>query len=247
MATTAAIIQARMNSNRLPGKVLMKLGGVSVLEQVLLRAKAMRRADVICVATTDHRVDDPIAELGSQCGVHMTRGSESDVLARYVKAAREIDADHIVRITSDCPLIDPAVCDALIGYGLEHHLDLASVDNAHGWPHGLDCEVFTRELLERCGSTATTNYDREHVTSWMYKYGGSIGVMPGPNGEAAEQRWVLDYPEDYAYLARLFHLLPSAPAILCWHDVLRIANAHPELIPINAKWRTIRAGTDLGG
>jgi spore coat polysaccharide biosynthesis protein SpsF len=238
MATTGVIVQARINSSRLPGKVLMTLGGAPVLHHVLLRSMAMRRADVVCLATTDHLIDTPVADIGTLLGIHVTRGSEADVLGRYLQAAQEIHADLIVRITSDCPLIDPAVCDALIDYCLEHHLELASVDNACGWPHGLDCEVFTRNLLERCAAAATADCDREHVTSWMYRIGGqSARAMPGPGGGAAEHRWVLDYAEDYAYLLRLFDLLPPLPAIPSWRDVMRIANEHPELKSMNEKWR----------
>jgi spore coat polysaccharide biosynthesis protein SpsF len=230
------IVQARMGSSRLPGKVLLPLKGAPVVHHVLKRVQSMRSAHVVCLATSDRPTDKPIADIVKPLGVHIFRGSEADVLDRYLRAAREIQADVVVRVTCDCPLIDPAVCDSLVQFHAENSLDIASVDHPSGWPQGLDCEVFTRELLERCASRAIGREEREHVTTWMYDRNGvSARSMIGPGRAAADHRWVIDYPEDYQYLKRLFEYLPAPPAIPSWQQVMQIAEAHPELSSINSE------------
>jgi len=218
--------------------VLLPLAGVSVVKHVLHRALSMKRATVVCLATSDLPSDDPVADSARDFGVHTTRGSESDVLARYLQAAQEIEADLVVRITSDCPLIDPVVCDSLIEFLTLRRLEFASVNHANNWPHGLDCEVFTRELLEQCARSSMAAEEREHVTPWMYGAGhGKAGAMRGSDAAALNYRWVVDYPQDYDYLSRLFEYLPRFPALIGWEEVRRIADAHPELDALNAKWR----------
>ena len=242
------IAQARMGSSRLPGKVLMSLAGLPVVHHVLLRALAMRRPNIVCLATSDLPIDTPLAEAAKALNVHVFRGPEADVLARYLQAARDIEADVILRITCDCPLIDPAVCDALLAYRDRHKLEFASVNHTNGWPLGLDCEVFTRELLERCVASATTAYEREHVTPWMYSHAReTAGAVAGPGEDAARHRWVLDYQEDYAYLSRLFEYLPKFPQIPGWREVDLIAKAHPEWGTLNAKWRQAHLPSQSAG
>ena len=237
MKVVGVIVQARMGSSRLPGKVLLPLKGIPVVHHVLRRVQAIQSAHVVCLATSDLAIDDPIVSAVEPLGVHVFRGAEADVLDRYLHAAREIQADVIVRVTCDCPLIDPAICDFLVEFHRESGLDLASVNHPYGWPHGLDCEVFTREVLERCAACAASD-EREHVTTWMYdRKDLSASALIGPGGEAADYRWVIDYPEDYQYLSRLFEYLPPLPAIPSWEQVMQIANAHPELSSINSERR----------
>jgi spore coat polysaccharide biosynthesis protein SpsF len=230
MTVTAAIIQARLGSSRLPGKVLKPLsGGATVLEHVVRRVQAMTESDVVCVATSDLPLDDVVAAEASRLGAVVVRGPEHDVLRRFALAAQTVAADIVLRITCDCPLIDPEICDELVRLRRATNANYASVETSLGWPHGLDCEVITREALDRADRLATTAYDREHVTSWIYNGGTNAKVgLPAPE-DLRNYRWVLDYPEDYEFLRALFRLLPALPKLLSWQEVRRIVDAHPEI------------------
>ncbi len=162
----AVIVQARLGSTRLPGKVLMDLGGVTVLGSVLNRCKAIK-ADVVCCAIPFE--DDAIAEESERWGVSVWRGPEDDVLARYYGAAEALGATEIMRITADCPFIDPTVCNAVFELRAAQNADYASNVMPRGWPKGLDCEAFTFDALEQAHEQATFSYDREHVTAWLQR------------------------------------------------------------------------------
>jgi spore coat polysaccharide biosynthesis protein SpsF len=233
--TTVVIAQARAGSSRLPGKVLKSLAGRPVLAHVLARAGIAKRVDAVCVATTVKAEDDLVAEVAQGLGVAVFRGSETDVLGRYVGAAELTAADIVVRITCDCPLIDPAVIDQAVGLRAERDADYVCNGLEFDWPHGLDCEVFTRAMLDAAASATDDAYDREHVTPWIRTRGARLKLhLPGPGRPAADQRWVLDYPEDYEFLSRLFALFPSGQAPLAWQDVWTAAQRHPEIASINA-------------
>jgi spore coat polysaccharide biosynthesis protein SpsF (cytidylyltransferase family) len=236
---TAIIVQARAGSTRLPGKVLMPLGGRPVLEHVLSRLRNVRNAQTICVATTTSRQDDPVADVTDRMQVALHRGSEADVLGRYHGAAAMTEADVIVRITSDCPLVDHSVVERLIALREESAADYASNGLRHiDWPHGLDCEVFTRHMLENAIVSTKDPYDREHVTPWIRRRGAAtLRHLPGPGLPISEQRWVLDYPEDYDFLRRLFSLFPSEKPPLKWEEVWQVVQRHPELSSINSHLR----------
>jgi len=231
---TAIIAQARMGSTRLPGKVLKQLGDRTVLGHVVRRATAVRGADVVCVATSTLAEDDAVAEEAVRCGAHIFRGDEADVLQRYIDAADMLNADTVMRITSDCPLIDPEVCAQVLTLRAERGVDYASNVGAALWPHGLDCEAFSAALLKSAGHEATAADDREHVTLWMRRNTAvEKADLDGPGAPASRQRWTLDYPEDLAFLERLFEYLPGPPALPGWRDVLETLRAHPELAAIN--------------
>lgn len=234
MAHTAIIAQARMGSTRLPGKVLKKIAGETVMAHVIRRAKAVENADTVCIATTTQAIDDPVAQEAERCGVAVFRGDAQDVLDRYLGAARMLDASAIMRITCDCPLIDPAVCDEVLRLRALETADYASNVATAGWPHGLDCEAFTRDVLERAAREASTDDDREHVTLWMRR--NKLlrhAALDGPGGAIARQRWTLDYPEDLEFLEALFCKLPPAPATPGWRDIATVLCKHPEITDIN--------------
>jgi spore coat polysaccharide biosynthesis protein SpsF len=232
--TTAIIIQARFGSTRLPGKVLLDLSGKTVLAHVLERALAVRRADVVVCAVPEGRDSDPVAEEARAAGVVVVRGDEHDVLGRYLKAARAVDAATIMRITSDCPLIDPSICDAVLELRAETNSDYACNNMPPSWPHGLDCEVFTRAALEGAARLATRPSEREHVSQFIrYDRGAKKAGFPGPGAGVERHRWTLDTPKDLEFLRALFARLPAGRDAWDYRAPLTIVEADPALARIN--------------
>ncbi len=234
---TAIIVQARRGSSRLPGKILQRLNGKTVLEHVLERLHKVKNADMVVVATTTQPADDEVATLAQRCGATVFRGDEHDVLSRYLGAARAVDADVILRVTSDCPLIDPELCEAVIAARGNSDADYTSNNMPRLFPHGLDCEAFTRTALEMAARDATSPYDREHVTPWMRRAPElRRSNVIGPGWPARLQRWTLDYPEDLDFFRKLFALFPDGH-IPTWQEALSIIGTSPELSLANAKHR----------
>lgn len=232
--TTAAIIQARWGSTRLPGKVLEDLAGKSVLAHVVERAAKVPSVDVVVCAVPDEARSDPVAREAERCGAAVFRGSEHDVLARYLGAARSVRADVVLRITSDCPLIDPEVCERVLSLRAQENADYASNNLPPSFPHGLDCEAFTAAALEEAAREAREPRDREHVTPWIRRapHLRRANVHAGDASRAGE-RWTLDHPEDLRFLRALFAHFPNGQA-LAHGDVLAVLDQHPELRTINA-------------
>jgi spore coat polysaccharide biosynthesis protein SpsF len=237
MTRTVVIAQARTGSSRLPRKVMEPIGDRTVLEHVIWRARAVKGADAVCVATTDLPEDDVVAQTAAAAGVAVFRGSCPDVLARYAGAAAMTGADVVMRITCDCPLLDPAVCDAVLALRSRDDLDYAANVIRRDWPHGLDCEAFTAAMLREAAQRATDDYSHEHVTPWIRAHASRQAHLDGPGGEAAAQRWVLDYPEDLQFLRALMAGLPAPPAMPGWGEVMQAAMSNPALSAINAQRR----------
>jgi len=234
MTCTAAIIQARMGSTRLPGKILMDLAGKTVLARVLERCKAIAGVDVVCCAVPTSSDNDGVVVEAKRCGVEVFRGSETDVLDRYYQAGLELKAGVVLRVTSDCPLIDPAVCAEVLQLRSRENAAYACNNMPPSWPHGLDCEAIAFDWLERAAREASDAHDREHVTPYLRHHPDATRAnLAGPGGVAAQQRWTLDYPQDLAFLKELFALLPPSPVPLGYRDVLAIIDANPWLSGIN--------------
>jgi spore coat polysaccharide biosynthesis protein SpsF len=203
--TVVAILQARMTSTRLPGKVLMDLAGAPMLERELDRIRAAESIDEIVVATTGNASDDPVAELARRQGARVFRGDERDVLSRYLGAAAEADADVVVRVTADCPLLDPGVVDRFV-HALDPGVDYASNVVERTFPQGLDCEALHRDVLERVGRLATSPAAREHVTWLIYAERPELFVRrdvtdPEDNSDLS---WTVDRPEDLERVRELY-------------------------------------------
>jgi glutamate-1-semialdehyde 2,1-aminomutase/spore coat polysaccharide biosynthesis protein SpsF len=234
--STVAIIQARMGASRLPGKVLADLAGMPVLQWVVRAARAIPGVDRVAVATSTEAGDEPIAAWCAREQVACQRGSEQDVLDRYALAARNEGAKVVLRITADCPLLDPQVCGQVLTLLQRSGAQYASNVDPASWPDGLDCEALTAEALFTAASEATRAPDREHVTSFVrnrrrrFRAENLLCPLPG----LASERWTLDTQEDLAFLRALAaHLSKdAAPTHL---DVLRALDAHPELRAINAR------------
>jgi len=226
-----AVIQARRGSSRLPDKILKPLAGTPVLTRVIERCKAIEGVDRVICAIPSDSYNDAVAELASVVGAAVSRGSEHDVLSRYVNAVENLDTKYVMRVTSDCPLLDPAVCAELLS-GVE--ANKVGYGATAWWPHGLDCEVFTRDLLLEAGENATHPYDREHVTLWMKRHCDGKDFILRPDQNYMEQhRWVLDYPEDMEFLSALVPLLPAFPQTSGWREVMKISDANPNLRALN--------------
>lgn len=233
--TTAVIVQARLGSSRLPGKVLKPLARGTVLEEVLRRCRAIPGADLVVCAVPEDGKDDPVVAEALRCGAIVTRGSETDVLDRYLQASKAVGADVVMRVTSDCPLIDPEVCGAVLDLRAAEGADYACNNMPPSFPHGLDCEAFTRDALELAWRQAIAPEDREHVTPWLRRAPEiRRAVLAGPGGNFAHLRWTLDFPEDYSFLKEVFGLLPSSPALPGWKEVLALLVEHPAILELNA-------------
>lgn len=231
---TVIIVQARLTSTRLPGKVLLPLAGAPMLTRLIERLRRVKQADAIVIATTHNTTDDPIAALCGQLGVPCHRGSEHDVLSRYADSAREHGADVVVRITSDCPLIDPALVDQLISTYREGDCDYVSNMLPPTWPYGMAVEVFTATALLEAHAEATQDSEREHVTPFIYWHPERYRLrnVESPTDLSA-QRWTVDTPEDYELVRRLFERLYPVDPRFSLADVQKVMEAHPDWMCIN--------------
>lgn len=234
MARTAIIVQARYGSTRLPGKVLEDLAGHTVLEHVLHRCRAVVGADEVCCALPENPDSDQVAEAARRFGVPVYRGNEGDVLDRYYQAARVVRADVVMRVTSDCPLIDPEVCAAVLSLRARERADYACNNMPRSGPHGLDCEAFTFAALEHAARDASEPASREHVTPWLRTQPAFKRVNLAGDDSGKHLRWTLDYPEDLAFFRALFALLPPWPAIPRSAEVIALLARHPEITRINS-------------
>jgi spore coat polysaccharide biosynthesis protein SpsF len=229
----AVIIQARMGSARLPGKVLIDLGGKSVLARVISRLRRATLVDEIVVATTDCAPDDAVVRECDRLGVEVFRGSENDVLDRYYQAALLTTAEAIVRITSDCPLIDPQITDDTIRSFLDLRPDYASNALHRTYPRGLDTEVMTRDALACAWREAHLPYQRAHVTPYLYENPTRFAILAiNGNVDYSDHRWTLDTPEDLAFIRALYDRLDNNDDFT-WRDALAVLQREPELVELN--------------
>ncbi|MDO8521851.1 MAG: glycosyltransferase family protein [bacterium] len=235
----AAIIQARMSSTRLPGKVMLDLAGEPLLYRVVERVRRAECSEVV-VATSVDASDDPVAELCNERGIKLYRGALDDVLDRYARAAQAFSADTIIRITSDCPLIDPDIIDRCIEAYRGGHYDYVSScrGNESTFPRGLDVEAFSRKALEKAASEAKEPYEREHVTPYIWENKKNIFSI-GPVIEALQKyrrnyRLTVDYPEDYSLMQKIYQQFYRPGNIIHVPDVLSFLDTKPEWVALNA-------------
>jgi len=226
------IIQARMGSTRLPGKVMADIRGRPMLWHVVGRTRAAATLDEVVVATTTEAADDVIVALCRERGVDCFRGNEKDVLDRYYKAAREHTADAVVRITSDCPLIDPEIVDKTVRAFLAEQPDYASNGVVRTYPRGLDTEVVTFRALELAWREARQPYQRTHVTPYIYENPGRFRILSVTgDGDFSANRWTVDTPEDLELVRAIYAQFEGESFLL--NDVLRLLEREPELAEIN--------------
>lgn len=231
-----AIIQARMGSSRLPGKVLMTLLDRPVIQWVHERTLRIPGVNEVAVATSTTTIDDPLADWCETNGVSLFRGSAEDVLDRYVECARLHNADAVVRITADCPLLDPAISGRVVQAFLDRRpCDYATNTQPAMFPDGLDTEVISRQALEISGREAVNQFDREHVTQFIRRHperfpAESVVCEEDKSGD----RWTLDQPADLVFLSAVAERLRDAGVSGTMNEVLAILDAEPELRSLNA-------------
>ncbi|MBW4459623.1 MAG: glycosyltransferase family protein [Nodosilinea sp. WJT8-NPBG4] len=235
--TIAIIVQARMTSTRLPGKVLKPVLGKPLLAYQIERLKRVKAADNIVVATTQNDADGPIVKLCQALAVDCFRGSEQDVLARYSGAAQASQADVVVRVTSDCPLIDPEIVDQVIQVYVAQfdRYDYVSNSLQRSYPRGLDTEVFSTRALEQAHREATAPPDREHVTPFIYNHPNRYGIgQVTAAQDLSHHRWTVDTPEDFELIERMLEALyPQVPDFTL-QDCLNLIDQHPDWPTINS-------------
>jgi spore coat polysaccharide biosynthesis protein SpsF len=229
----AAIVQARMGSTRLPGKVLRDLAGQTMLARVVSRLRAARLINEVLVATTILPTDDAIVAECRRCCVAVMRGDQDDVLDRYYQAAQSAKADIVVRITSDCPLIEPEVTDNTIRAFVEKIPDYASNTIVRTYPRGLDTEVMSLDALARAWWEARKPYEREHVTPYILEHPSEFTLLSVTGDkDYSGYRWTVDTPEDLEFVVAVYDRLGSLTAF-SWRDVLDLLDREPELLELN--------------
>jgi spore coat polysaccharide biosynthesis protein SpsF len=227
-----AIVQARMGSTRLPGKVLMDIAGKSMLARVVERLRLASTINEVLVATTDSPRDDDIVKECKACSVPVFRGDENDVLDRYFRAAQLSGAKIVVRVTSDCPLIDPEVTNKTVTAFLDASPDYAANTLTRTYPRGLDTEVMSFGVLSKAWQLARARYEREHVTPYIYEHPAEFKLLP-VTGDAdfSAHRWTVDTPEDLEFVRAIYARFDGQP--FQWRDVLNLLDREPWLTELN--------------
>jgi spore coat polysaccharide biosynthesis protein SpsF len=231
---TVGIIQARTGSTRLPRKVLMDLGGETVLARVVHRLSRSRMVSQLIVATTESPGDDAIVRECQRLSVSCFRGSEHDVLDRYYQAARAAGAESVLRITADCPLIDAELVDDTVRTVVEQQADYASNVFPRTYPRGLDAEVFTMVALDRAWRQASEPHQREHVTPYFYEHPETF-KLASTRGESdySAYRWTLDTTEDLELLRNIYFRFGNQDNF-GWREMIMLMEREPELVELNA-------------
>lgn len=222
-----------MSSTRLPGKVLAEVAGRPMLYHVVHRAMGAKTLDQVVVATSDREADDPIAGYCAEQGTAYFCGSEEDVLDRYLQAARQFEADVIVRLTADCPLLDPEIIDQVVGAYHSGRYDYVSNTLDCTYPDGLDTEVFSRAALERTAREARLPSEREHVTPYMRNHPELFHQLNVSGREDwSHLRWTVDEPADLEFVREVYARLGEGRFGM--DEMLRLLERHPELSQLNA-------------
>jgi len=236
-----AIIQARLGSTRLPGKVLREIiPGKTCLEFMIDRVKKSKKIDLIVVATTSSKNDNHIVDFCKSKNINFFRGSEDDVLSRYYHCARENNASIVVRLTSDCPLVDPALIDKCIdtytGSGFDYFSNTCPPSKSK-YPDGTDIEVFSIESLDKANEDATNRSDREHVTFYMWKDSGKFktGILES-NIDLSKYRYTVDYPEDLEVVSFLANYIQDRNISGTAEEISRILDKNTQIFELNSQY-----------
>lgn len=241
--STWVVVQARVSSTRLPGKVLMPLSGKPLLERQIQRILAAKSRFELCVATTTSAVDEPIRALCKRLSVRVFDGHPSDLLDRHYRIGKACKAEAVVKIPSDCPLIDPGAIDRVIGTYHARVTDFDFVTNLYPgtWPDGNDVEVMTSAALEIAFLTATRSFEREHTTPFIWEHPerfriANVRWQTGLDFSKSH-RFTVDHPEDFQFVSRVYQeLCTSAQPIFTLDAILELLRAKPEIMALNARF-----------
>ncbi|MFA6304894.1 MAG: glycosyltransferase family protein [Patescibacteria group bacterium] len=230
-----AIIQARTSSSRLPGKVLLKLNGQTVLEQVVRRVKKSKLIKDVIIATTTDKSDNKIVKLCKNKKIKFFRGDMNNVLDRYYQTAKKFNLKHICRVTSDCPLIDPDVIDLVAKKYLKTRAQYASSSRPKPtYPDGLDTEIFSFKALTRAWQEAQLLSEKEHVTPYIWKNPKKFkSVMVKNKKDLSALRWTLDEKIDFVLIKEIYRKLGKNNKIFLMADILNLLKKRPELSTMN--------------
>ena len=240
MTKIVTVIQARSGSTRLPGKVTMEILDRPLLLRMIERVQRATLAGTIVIATTTESSDDVIEELCKKEGLHCYRGDRDDLLDRHYQAAKLYHADAVVKIPSDCPLIDPKVIDKVLQYYLAHDFDFVSNLHPATYPDGNDVEVMSMAAITQAWQNATLKMEREHTTPYIWERPESfkIGNVTWESGldYSMSHRWTIDYAEDFTFIKTVYEqLYPTDPAFGL-EDILHLTRQKPEIFEINHKY-----------
>jgi len=238
-AIVLAVLQARMTSSRLAGKVLKPIVGRPMLGRQVDRLKRSKRITRLMVATSHEPSDDAIAAFCAGEGIAFYRGPLEDVVARYDGAVRQADpVDHVVRVTADCPLIDPEIVDRVIDLHVVGGYDYSSNTRVLTFPDGLDAEIMTRSALRIVAAEARQPYEREHVTPFLYRNPDRFRLGSLLNdAELGHLRWTVDTDADFRMVDAVFRALLPVNEAFTYADTLAFLTAHPEIAALNAPAR----------
>jgi len=229
-----ALIQARIGSSRLPGKTLMTIKGESLLGHLIRRIKASKYVTDIVIATTTKEIDDAIVKFAKDRDIKYYRGSEEDVLDRFYKASVEYGIETIVRVTPDCPMLDPQVMDSVISQYINGDYNYVSNTINPTYPDGLDVEVFSFQALKKAWKEAKLPSEREHVTPYIYNHHEFFKIGSYENDvDLFGMRWVVDEEADYKFITEVYKNLYKDGEIFYMRDVLDLLSKQPELSSIN--------------
>lgn len=227
-----AIIQARMGSSRLPGKVMAEIAGKPMLLRVVERVRNAKKVNLVAVATSTHASDDPLFGFCRDEGIPCFRGSEEDVLDRFYQAAKHFHADTVVRLTADCPLHDPSVIDRVITELLQGDADFVSGGMRTTYPDGLDAAALTMDVLEKTWREAELKSDREHVTPYIHHHPERFRLKTIRHStDLSHLRWTVDEERDLAFVRAVYAHLGNGPFGM--EEVLDLLGRQPELMEIN--------------
>lgn len=226
------IIQVRMGSTRLPGKVLKKLNGITVLESLLNQLNYSKLLNDKIIATTSNLEDDVIVNFCKSKEIKCFRGSQDDVLDRYYNCAKKFSINTILRITSDCPLMDPQVVDNVIDFYLKNSYDYVNNFHKRTYPYGNDVEIFSLKVLEKVWEKATKPSEREHVTPYIYNNPDEFSIGWIENKEnLSEFHWTIDRKEDLIFVQNIFKKISKRPILM--KDIIDVIKDDPSLLEIN--------------
>ncbi|MCX7876780.1 MAG: glycosyltransferase family protein [Melioribacteraceae bacterium] len=234
------VIQARLSSSRLRGKVLLPILEKPVLLRMIERVKCSKLIGNLVIATSTNPEDDQIEKLCSENSIECFRGSLNDLLDRHYQVALKYNAEAVVKIPSDCPLIDPTIIDKVINYYLETNFDYVSNLHPATYPDGNDVEIFSFNALEKAWKEATKNYEREHTTPYFWENSDlfKIGNVVWETGLdlSTSLRFTLDYIEDYYLIKKIFEELYPKNKFFLLKDILNLLNEKPDLLKLNEKF-----------